>query len=62
MYTQMDLNVPSVSFNMLFCLGHVGVPVPCNVVKLVDVEEMNYFMSDGEGEVIWASSPQHEDL
>ncbi|XP_060794987.1 long-chain-fatty-acid--CoA ligase 5 isoform X3 [Neoarius graeffei] len=31
--------------------GHVGVPVPCNVVKLVDVEEMNYFMSDGEGEV-----------
>lgn len=31
--------------------GHVGVPVPCNVVKLVDVEEMNYFASNGEGEV-----------
>ncbi|MBN3297188.1 ACSL5 ligase, partial [Amia calva] len=31
--------------------GHVGVPVPCNIVKLVDVEEMNYFASNGEGEV-----------
>uniref|UniRef100_A0A3B4DCL8 Long-chain-fatty-acid--CoA ligase n=1 Tax=Pygocentrus nattereri TaxID=42514 RepID=A0A3B4DCL8_PYGNA len=31
--------------------GHVGVPVPCNVVKLVDVEEMNYFASNNEGEV-----------
>ncbi|XP_067101295.1 long-chain-fatty-acid--CoA ligase 5 isoform X1 [Osmerus mordax] len=31
--------------------GHVGVPVPCNIVKLVDVEEMNYFSSNGEGEV-----------
>uniref|UniRef100_A0A8C2ANX7 Long-chain-fatty-acid--CoA ligase n=1 Tax=Cyprinus carpio TaxID=7962 RepID=A0A8C2ANX7_CYPCA len=31
--------------------GHVGVPIPCNIVKLVDVEEMNYFASDGEGEV-----------
>ncbi|XP_068161272.1 long-chain-fatty-acid--CoA ligase 5 [Antennarius striatus] len=31
--------------------GHVGVPLPCNIVKLVDVEEMNYFSSNGEGEV-----------
>ncbi|KAL0984444.1 hypothetical protein UPYG_G00141630, partial [Umbra pygmaea] len=31
--------------------GHVGTPVPCNIVKLVDVEEMNYFASNGEGEV-----------
>uniref|UniRef100_A0A3Q3J4M4 Long-chain-fatty-acid--CoA ligase n=1 Tax=Monopterus albus TaxID=43700 RepID=A0A3Q3J4M4_MONAL len=31
--------------------GHVGVPLPCNFVKLVDVEEMNYFTSNGEGEV-----------
>uniref|UniRef100_A0A7N8XVS0 Long-chain-fatty-acid--CoA ligase n=1 Tax=Mastacembelus armatus TaxID=205130 RepID=A0A7N8XVS0_9TELE len=31
--------------------GHVGVPLPCNFVKLVDVEEMNYFASNGEGEV-----------
>ncbi|XP_030629483.1 long-chain-fatty-acid--CoA ligase 5 isoform X1 [Chanos chanos] len=31
--------------------GHVGIPVSCNVVKLVDVEDMNYFASNGEGEV-----------
>ncbi|CAG06540.1 unnamed protein product, partial [Tetraodon nigroviridis] len=31
--------------------GHVGAPLPCNMVKLVDVEEMNYFASNGEGEV-----------
>ncbi|XP_054898857.1 long-chain-fatty-acid--CoA ligase 5 [Poeciliopsis prolifica] len=30
---------------------HVGVPLPCNFLKLVDVEEMNYFASNGEGEV-----------
>lgn len=32
-------------------IGHVGVPLPCNFVKLVDVEDMNYFASNGEGEV-----------
>ncbi|XP_076615874.1 long-chain-fatty-acid--CoA ligase 5 isoform X2 [Chaetodon auriga] len=32
-------------------VGHVGPPLPCNIVKLVDVEEMNYFTSNGEGEV-----------
>lgn len=48
----MNLNALSVPFNMFFCSGHVGVPVPCNVVKLVDVEEMNYFASNNEGEVI----------
>uniref|UniRef100_A0A8C6I8X1 Long-chain-fatty-acid--CoA ligase n=1 Tax=Mus spicilegus TaxID=10103 RepID=A0A8C6I8X1_MUSSI len=31
--------------------GHVGAPMPCNYVKLVDVEEMNYLASKGEGEV-----------
>ncbi|XP_072095634.1 long-chain-fatty-acid--CoA ligase 5 [Mobula birostris] len=31
--------------------GHVGPPLPCNIVKLVDVEDMNYFASKGEGEV-----------
>ncbi|XP_072559777.1 long-chain-fatty-acid--CoA ligase 5 isoform X1 [Paramormyrops kingsleyae] len=31
--------------------GHVGPPINCNVVKLVDVEEMNYFASNSEGEV-----------
>lgn len=35
----------------LLTSGHVGVPLPCNFVKLVDVEEMNYFASNGEGEV-----------
>ncbi|XP_069795944.1 long-chain-fatty-acid--CoA ligase 1a isoform X3 [Narcine bancroftii] len=31
--------------------GHVGAPMPCNLIKLVDVEEMNYFAAEGEGEV-----------
>uniref|UniRef100_A0A8C1HHH4 Long-chain-fatty-acid--CoA ligase n=1 Tax=Cyprinus carpio carpio TaxID=630221 RepID=A0A8C1HHH4_CYPCA len=30
--------------------GHVGAPLPCNFVKLVDVAEMNYFAANGEGE------------
>uniref|UniRef100_A0A3B4WZ33 Long-chain-fatty-acid--CoA ligase n=1 Tax=Seriola lalandi dorsalis TaxID=1841481 RepID=A0A3B4WZ33_SERLL len=32
-----------------FC--HVGAPLPCNLIKLVDVPEKNYFASKGEGEV-----------
>uniref|UniRef100_A0A1A8ETN5 Long-chain-fatty-acid--CoA ligase n=1 Tax=Nothobranchius korthausae TaxID=1143690 RepID=A0A1A8ETN5_9TELE len=31
--------------------GHVGPPLPCNIVKLVDVAEMNYLAANGEGEV-----------
>ncbi|XP_060771226.1 long-chain-fatty-acid--CoA ligase 1b [Neoarius graeffei] len=31
--------------------GHVGAPLPCNILKLVDVAEMNYFAVNGEGEV-----------
>ncbi|NWR34950.1 ACSL5 ligase, partial [Tachuris rubrigastra] len=31
--------------------GHVGTPLACNTVKLDDVEEMNYFSSNGEGEI-----------
>ncbi|XP_065755863.1 long-chain-fatty-acid--CoA ligase 1 isoform X3 [Phocoena phocoena] len=31
--------------------GHVGAPMPCNIIKLVDVEEMNYMAAKGEGEV-----------
>ncbi|NWW78057.1 ACSL5 ligase, partial [Climacteris rufus] len=31
--------------------GHVGAPLPCNIIKLDDVEEMSYFSSNNEGEV-----------
>jgi len=31
--------------------GHVGPPLPCNYIKLVDVEDMNYYADNGEGEV-----------
>ncbi|KAI6181270.1 Arachidonate--CoA ligase [Aphelenchoides besseyi] len=31
--------------------GHVGVPSPCNSVKLVDVPELGYFAKDNAGEV-----------
>lgn len=31
--------------------NHVGVPTPCNAIKLVDIPELNYFASDGAGEV-----------
>uniref|UniRef100_A0A2I3NB82 Long-chain-fatty-acid--CoA ligase n=1 Tax=Papio anubis TaxID=9555 RepID=A0A2I3NB82_PAPAN len=30
--------------------GHVGAPLPCNHIKLVDVEELNYWACKGEGE------------
>ncbi|XP_072191593.1 long-chain-fatty-acid--CoA ligase 1 [Excalfactoria chinensis] len=31
--------------------GHVGAPMACNIIKLVDVQEMNYLAAKGEGEV-----------
>ncbi|KAM8878967.1 long-chain-fatty-acid--CoA ligase 1a isoform 2-T3 [Spinachia spinachia] len=31
--------------------GHVGPPLPCNAIKLLDVPEMNYLAANGEGEV-----------
>uniref|UniRef100_A0A8C6EED6 Long-chain-fatty-acid--CoA ligase n=1 Tax=Moschus moschiferus TaxID=68415 RepID=A0A8C6EED6_MOSMO len=31
--------------------GHVGVPMPCNHVKLEDVPDMNYFAVNNEGEI-----------
>lgn len=41
--TCQKLNDPSV--------GHVGVPTHCNMIKLVDVPDMNYFAKDNVGEV-----------
>ncbi|VDD95642.1 unnamed protein product [Enterobius vermicularis] len=31
--------------------GHVGIPTPCNAIKLVDVPELGYFSKDGAGEI-----------
>jgi hypothetical protein len=31
--------------------GHVGCPVDCNYVKLIDVPEMEYYAKDNIGEV-----------
>lgn len=31
--------------------GHIGPPLPCNHIKLVDVPEMNYFAKDQQGEI-----------
>ncbi|XP_066474917.1 long-chain-fatty-acid--CoA ligase 5 isoform X2 [Tiliqua scincoides] len=31
--------------------GHVGPPLVCNIIKLEDVAEMNYFTANNEGEV-----------
>ena len=31
--------------------GHVGPPAACNIVKVVDVPEMEYYAKNGEGEV-----------
>ncbi len=33
--------------------GHVGAPLPCNLIKLLDVAEKNYFAAKGEGEVCY---------
>ncbi|XP_041088297.1 long-chain-fatty-acid--CoA ligase 6-like isoform X1 [Polyodon spathula] len=31
--------------------GHVGAPLPCALVKVVDIKDMNYLASNGEGEI-----------
>lgn len=31
--------------------GHVGPPLPCNKIKLVDVPDMKYYAKDGKGEI-----------
>ena len=44
----------SVILVLILCMystGHVGVPIPNAMVKLVDVEEMRYFTANSEGEV-----------
>ena len=33
-------------------VGHVGVPLPNVMIKLVDVEDMKYFAANNEGEVL----------
>ena len=34
-----------------FSVGHVGAPLACNLIKLVDVPEMDYYSKNLEGEV-----------
>ncbi|BFZ03559.1 hypothetical protein BsWGS_06594 [Bradybaena similaris] len=31
--------------------GHVGPPLPCNMIKLADVPEMDYFSNNNKGEI-----------
>lgn len=31
--------------------GHVGIPIPCNIIKLIDVPELDYYVKDNAGEV-----------
>ena len=41
----------SVFITVFLMIGHVGPPLPCNKIKLVDVPEMEYYAKDGKGEV-----------
>ena len=38
-------------FNCIWFAGEVGPPFDCNMIKLVDVPEMNYYAADNVGEV-----------
>ena len=35
----------------MYYLGHVGCPLTCTMIKVVDVPEMDYFAKDNKGEV-----------
>ena len=45
-------------FHLLFAPGHVGPPIPCNVIKLIDAPEEGYYAKDGTGEV--SSNERHD--
>lgn len=57
MYTHIIDDIVIFRFLWSLCLGHVGAPLPCNIVKLVDVAEMKYFAVNGEGEVCHDLNP-----
>ena len=41
----------TLQFPSEFNLSNVGPPLPCNMIRLVDVPDMNYYANNGEGEV-----------
>ena len=41
-----NLNFPGESI-----VGHVGPPLPCTIIRLIDVPDMNYYASNNEGEI-----------
>ncbi len=52
MCVQVSLCVPClIVMQLCVSAGHVGAPLPCNLIKLLDVAEKNYFAAKGEGEV-----------